>query len=88
MNMPYLFILLFVLVLLVFWIIQFAQLMAMRDEDFPGRFDKVLWFIAFLTLNVVAASIFLSWKQIQIASRSKLRTESLAKLRPEEPAQG
>ena len=62
--------------------------MAMRDEEFPGRYDKVLWFIAFLTLNVVAASIFLSWKQIQIASRSKVRAEPLAKLRPEEPAQG
>ena len=86
--MSYLFILLFALVLLVFWIIQFAQLMAMRDDEFPGRYDKILWFIAFLTLNVVAASIFLSWKQIQIASRSKLRAESLAKLRPEESAQG
>jgi hypothetical protein len=83
--MQYLVILLFVLVLLVFWIIQFAQLMAMRDDEFPGRFDKILWFIAFLTLNVVAASIFLSWKQIAMASRMKLRPEALAKLRPEEP---
>jgi hypothetical protein len=85
--MQYLVMLLFVLVLLVFWIIQFAQLMAMRDDEFPGRFDKILWFIAFLTLNVVAASIFLSWKQIAMASRTKLRTEALAKLRPEEPMQ-
>jgi hypothetical protein len=83
--MQYLVILLFILVLLVFWIIQFAQLMAMRDDEFPGRFDKILWFIAFLTLNVVAASIFLSWKQIAVASRTKLRPEALAKLHPEEP---
>jgi hypothetical protein len=73
--MQYLVMLLFILVLLVFWIIQFAQLMAMRDDEFPGRFDKILWFVAFLTLNVVAASIFLSWKQIAMTSRAKLRPE-------------
>jgi hypothetical protein len=73
--MQYLLILLFVLVLFVFWIIQFAQLMAMRDDEFPGRYDKILWFVAFLTLNVIAASIFLSWKQIKVAARAKSGTE-------------
>jgi hypothetical protein len=54
----------FFLLITVFWIAQFIDLMAMPDDDFPGRFDKILWVVAFLVLFVVVAPIaFGLWKE-------------------------
>jgi len=74
---------LFVCVLLLinaaFWIWQFLDLMMMPDDDFPGRFDKVLWVVVFVTLFVLVAPFaFGLWKE---KNRARLR-----KLRPQTPA--
>ena len=45
------------------WIVEFAQLMALRDEDFPGRHDKALWVAAFVFGNVLGAVAFYLWKR-------------------------
>jgi hypothetical protein len=55
------------------WIVEFAQLMALRDEDFPGRHDKALWVAAFVFGNVLGAVAFFLWKR----DRSFKATESL-----------
>jgi hypothetical protein len=31
-----------------FWVVQFAQLMALKPGDFPGPWDKYVWAAAFL----------------------------------------
>jgi hypothetical protein len=45
------------------WIVEFAQLMELRDEDFPGRHDKALWVAAFVFGNVLGAVAFFLWKR-------------------------
>ena len=55
------------------WIVEFAQLMALRDEDFPGRHDKALWVAAFVFGNVLGAVAFFLWKR----DRSFEATEAL-----------
>jgi hypothetical protein len=55
-------VLLFLIV--VFWVVQFIDLMLMPDEDFPGRFDKVLWVAVFLVLFFLVAPLaFGLWKE-------------------------
>jgi hypothetical protein len=45
------------------WVVEFAQLMAMRDEDFPGRYDKALWVAAFVFGNIFGVFAFFLWKR-------------------------
>ena len=55
------------------WIWQFLDLMLMPDEDFPGRFDKVLWVVGFVVLFVLVAPIaFGIWKE---KNRERLRKQ-------------
>jgi hypothetical protein len=65
--------LILMLVLLVFWVIQFTELMGMSDGEFPGKHDKILWFVAFLSLNFVGAAVFVAWKQVRIMARARAR---------------
>ena len=53
-----------------FWITQFAQLMAFEDDLMPGRYDKILWVLTFLTANVLAAAAFWLWKRVVVAARA------------------
>jgi hypothetical protein len=66
----------FVMILLLnafFWIAQFIDLMMMPDDDFPGRFDKVLWVVVFLVLFVLVAPVaFGLWKE---KNRRRLRSK-------------
>ncbi len=55
-----------VLVALV-WVVEFAQLMAMRDEDFPGRYDKALWAAAFIFGNILGVVAFFLWKRDRVS---------------------
>jgi uncharacterized RDD family membrane protein YckC len=56
--------------LAIFWVIQFAQMMALSDKDFPGRNDKTLWLVAFLVFNVLTAFAFTFWRGIMVGIRS------------------
>ena len=40
--------------LVAFWIVQFAQMMTLREIHFPAWYDKILWFIAFLLVSALA----------------------------------
>ena len=46
----------------ILWVYEFVQLMALGDGDFPGRYDKVLWVVAFLVGNVLGAIAFHYWR--------------------------
>ncbi len=39
------------------WVREFQFLMALRDEDLPGRFDKPIW--AFVLIALAPAGLFL-----------------------------
>jgi len=47
-----------VLGVVAFWITQFNQLMAIPDERFPGKHDKLIWAVVLITLNVLGAVTF------------------------------
>ncbi len=46
------------------WITQLVQLMVFRDNDFPGRNDKILWVIIYIVFVPVAPFIFMWWKSV------------------------
>lgn len=48
------------------WVVEFAELMGMRDEDFPGRYDKPLWVTAFLFGNIFGVVAFFLWKRDRV----------------------
>ena len=57
----------------VFWAFQFVQLMALSQEDFPSRNDKLLWLIAFVVANVFAALAFWHWRRVMLEMRAAER---------------
>lgn len=57
------------------WVFQFAQLMALEEEDFPGPHDKILWVIVFVVANVFAAGAFRKWKETMLQMRAMEREE-------------
>jgi hypothetical protein len=63
------------LLLACFWIYTFVQVMLLSDEDFPGRYDKVLWVIAFLLMAALAPFAFVFWKSAYLAMRQAERSE-------------
>jgi len=44
------------------WRREFLFLMALRDDDFPGRHDKVIWAVALLAFAPVALWVFRSYR--------------------------
>ena len=68
-----------VVIFLAFWIVQFAQLMALEDRCFPGRHDKVLWVVALVAANVAGAAAFWLWKKVMSAAREFERTAQVRK---------
>ena len=51
-------------VAVVFWLSQFVSLMNMRDEDFPGRYDKPIWAMTLILANILGAIAFWIWKPL------------------------
>lgn len=58
---------------IVIWGYQFIQLMLLSDSDFPGRHDKVLWFVAFILVYPLAPFVFIQWKQAYLSVRRQER---------------
>ena len=53
----------------IFWVFQFVQVMCLSDDDFPGRYDKILWVAAFIFIAWFAPFAFLYWKSTYLAMR-------------------
>lgn len=62
MELLVMFLVLFVGSLLIIWPYQFAQLMILSDENFPGSYDKILWVVAFILVFPLAPFAFMAWK--------------------------
>lgn len=62
------------LVLVVIWIAQFANLMALDDEVFPGQFVRFGWVAAFVTLWFLAPFAFILW--VRWSRRQARRTRT------------
>ena len=57
-----------IVALIVIWCKEFIFMMALGDSDYPGRYDKTLWFITFFILSVFAPFLFRGWKNAIKAS--------------------
>ena len=60
------------MVLLIFWVVQLIALMSMTDDLFPGRNDKVLWFIVVFFGCALGALVFWLWKLVRLPDRVAL----------------
>jgi hypothetical protein len=49
------------------WIVQFVQLMLLSEEDFLGRYDKVLWVAVFICVFPLAPSAFVLYKNARLS---------------------
>ena len=57
------------LFLLLFWLWQLLDLMNRGDDEFPGRFDKLIWGMILLFGWVVGAVAFCLWKVLAETQR-------------------
>lgn len=49
------------MLLVLFWLFQIADVMKRRDDEFVGRFDKILWFaLVFFGLFIGAFVYYVS----------------------------
>ena len=55
------------LLLALFWIPQFVQLMLLSDEDFVGRYDKILWVTVFICVFPLAPFAFVMYKNARLS---------------------
>lgn len=53
------------MVLFVGWLWQLIVLMNMKDDEFPGKHDKTLWFVAVFVGSVVGALAFVVWRVVR-----------------------
>jgi len=58
-----------VVVLAIYWLREFVQLMLLSDDDLPGRYDKVAWALAFAFLPFLAPFAFSAWKKGYVTLR-------------------
>ena len=65
--------------LVVFWVSQFLSLMDMKDEEFPGRYDKPLRYIAMVFGCLPGALVFWFWKRRRASSRKPVHEETSAR---------
>ena len=62
-----------VLAICVFWVYQFVQLMLLSEADFPAKYDKCLWTVAFIFAFLLTPFAFFGWKY---AYRAMLASQS------------
>lgn len=60
------------ILLAIFWIIMFANMMTFADRDLPGKNDKILWTIVFILLPFLAPFGFWAFKH---SYRARLEAE-------------
>ena len=54
------------------WLKQFVWMMALDDDSFPGKYDKILWGAVFILCPLLAPFAFAMWK---IARTEYLKAE-------------
>lgn len=58
-------------VLFVLWYREFAGLMDMREETFPGRHDKIIWALFLIVLPPLGAPVFWFYRQSRWAEAKR-----------------
>ncbi|MEX0704741.1 MAG: hypothetical protein WD069_21765 [Planctomycetales bacterium] len=48
----------FALPALIFWAVQLGSLMGRRDEEFPGRYDKLMWGLIVFFGGLIGATVY------------------------------
>ena len=56
---------LIVVALLLFWLSQLLALTNMKNDEFPGKHDKILWFVAVLVGSFAGWLAFLLWRTMR-----------------------
>jgi hypothetical protein len=54
----------------IFWCRRFIELMLLSDSDFPGKYDKTLWGVAFILMFFLAPFAFAFWKHAYLVMRA------------------
>ena len=64
---------LFALMCLLIWLFVVLRVISMRDDDFDGRNDKLIWFLLVFFGSIFGALIFCIWRLLKATSdqRSK-----------------
>jgi uncharacterized membrane protein len=61
---------------IVFWLTQLIDVMQRRDDEFPGRYDKIIWALVIVLGNIFGAFAYWIAKPIRIPrSSDSLRNE-------------
>jgi len=53
---------LFGLIAFLFWLSQLWLVVKMQDSDFPGRNDKLIWFLLVFFGFILGAFLFMVWR--------------------------
>lgn len=74
-----------------FWFTCLQNLMNRRDDEFPGRYDKILWVVLLLSLNVVGAVLYMIRDRVgkeaeREAKRAAERARAQSRATPPETA--
>jgi hypothetical protein len=64
-------------VLVVLWYREFAGLMDMREETFPGRHDKIVWAVFLIALPPVGAPVFWFYRQSRWAEAKRVQARQV-----------
>jgi hypothetical protein len=51
------------------WLKQFVWMMSLGDDSFAGRYDKLIWGLAFVFLFPIAPFAFILWKGTAVELR-------------------
>ena len=54
---------------LIHWVKNFISLMQMTDEDFPGKYDKLIWGLGFFLLFPLTPTVFILWQRYSLANQ-------------------
>ena len=52
---------------LLFWLKELLILLSMRDQDFPGHNDKLIWFLFMFFGTFLGALVFCYWRNFRFA---------------------
>jgi hypothetical protein len=84
---PFLFFsgLILLLIFLVFWRREFRLLMLRRDDEFPGRFDKLGWFLILSLAAPAGIWLYRSFRKVRWPEAGTTRSEGLARKPAQNP---
>jgi hypothetical protein len=59
------------------WVHEFWSLMALRDDDFPGRFDKLVWAALLVLVAPLGVWLFRSYRLVHWPDTEPVRAKAM-----------